>query len=71
MEYDKDVSYNLFNLVIETVMTLSLNGTEAGIKLNGALVNNLRFPDHIGLFTISGPELQDINRSTKPVENSA
>jgi len=39
----------LFNLVleVEAVMSLNLKDTEAGIKLNGALVNNLRFADDI------------------------
>src|SRR6218665_10363 len=41
-------------------MSLSLKDTEAGIKLNGALVNNLRFADNIGVLARSGPELQDI-----------
>ena len=41
-------------------MPLSLKGIEAEIKLKGALVNNLRFSDDIGLFTRSETELQDI-----------
>jgi hypothetical protein len=58
----------LFNLVLEAVMSLSLNNTEAGIKLNGGLVNNLRFADDIGLLTRSEQELQDI--TTKIDETS-
>lgn len=41
-------------------MSFGLKNTEAGIKLNGVQVNNLRFPDDIGLFTRSRPELLDI-----------
>ena len=37
----------LFHFVLGAVMSLSLKDTEAGIKLNGALVNNLRFSDDI------------------------
>ena len=49
-------------------MSLSLNNTEAGTKLNGGLVNNLRFADDIGLLTRSEQELQDI--TTKIDETS-
>ena len=41
-------------------MSLSLKDIEAGIKLNRALVNNLRFSDDTGLFTNNGPEQHDI-----------
>ena len=41
-------------------MALSLKDTEARIKLNGTLVNNLRFADDIGLLTRTEPELHDI-----------
>ena len=50
----------LFSLALEAVMSLSLKDTEAGIDLNVAQVNNLRFADNIGLLTRSRPEPQDI-----------
>src|SRR6218665_1015906 len=50
----------LFDLILEAVISLSLKDTEAGIKLNGALVNNLRFADDIPLLSRSGQEHQDI-----------
>jgi len=51
----------LFNLESEAVMpctwTIGLNNSEADMKLDGNLVNNLRFSDDIGLLTTSGTEL--------------
>src|SRR6218665_118584 len=48
----------LFSLALEAVMSLNLKDTEAGIDLNVAQVNNLRFADNIGLLTRSRPEPQ-------------
>jgi len=42
------------------MMSLSLKDTEAGIKLNGWLVNDLRLADDVVQETRSRPELQDI-----------
>ena len=39
-------------------MPLGLSSTEAGIKLNGAQVNNLWFSDDIFLLNTRGPEQQ-------------
>lgn len=49
-----------FNPVLEAVMALGLNNTEAGIKLNGELMNNLQFVDDIALLTKSISKLQGI-----------
>jgi len=50
----------LFDLVLETAMSLSLKSAKGGIKFNRRLVNNLKFADDIGLFARSGTELEDI-----------
>jgi len=44
--------------MLEAVMSLGLKETEAGIKLNGALLNHLRFADDLDIFTGSRPEQQ-------------
>jgi len=60
-----------FNPVLEAVMALGLNNTEAGIKLNGELMNNLQFVDDIALLTKSISKLQGITtQQSRTVENS-
>src|SRR5688572_8142481 len=45
----------ILSLILGVVMALSLSSTEAGIKLNGKMVNNLSFAD-IGHHAGSGTE---------------
>jgi hypothetical protein len=50
----------LFNLVLEAIMNMSLKDTEAGIKVAGTQMNNLRFADDIGLLATTESDLQNI-----------
>jgi hypothetical protein len=54
------LSPDLFNLVLEAVMRLALEKQEAGLKLCGRLVNNLRFADDINLMAETTTGLQQI-----------
>jgi hypothetical protein len=54
------LSPDLFNLVLEAVMRLSLERQEAGLELCGRLVKNLRFADDINLMSETTDGLQEI-----------
>jgi hypothetical protein len=50
----------LFNLKLEAMMDIALTDTEIGVRINGTLVNNLRFADDIDLMAESGSQLQEL-----------
>lgn len=55
-----NLSPDLFNSVLEVVMKLAMEKEEAGLKLCGRLVNNLRFADDINLMSETTNGLQRI-----------
>lgn len=50
----------LFNIYSEAVMSEALEGLEAGVKINGTVVNNLRYADDTVLIASSEHDLQTI-----------
>ena len=54
------LSPDLFNLLLEAVMSLALRYVEAGVTINGRLLNNLRFSDDIDLVAESPEQLQEL-----------
>ena len=50
----------LFNLILEAMMDIALADTEIGVRINGTIVNNLRFADDIDLMAESGSQLQEL-----------
>ena len=61
------LSQDIFNLILEIVMRLAeKEGSDTGIKLNGRLLDNLRFADDIDLMADMEDSLQDLtNRVDK------
>ena len=58
------LSPDLFNLILEIVMRLAEKaGSDTGVKLNGRLVDNLRFADDIDLLADLKESLQDLTNS--------
>jgi len=54
------LSPDLFNLLLEAVMSLALRSVEAGVTINGQLLNNLRFADDIDLVAETPEQLQEL-----------
>ena len=54
------ISPQLFNILLEFVMTYATCDTTAGIHIQGQLVNNLRFADNIALLAQSNEDLQTL-----------
>ena len=54
------LSPQLFNILLELVITTSIEDSNIGLKLNGSTVNNLRFADDIALMTESEADLQTL-----------
>ena len=50
----------LFLLLLEAVMQLALQNTEAGMHMDGEVVNNQRFADDIDLIAESETNLQEL-----------
>src|SRR6218665_2642870 len=50
----------LFNLILEAMMSFALKSTEAGARVGGQTVNNLRFADDIDLFAEDDGQLQEL-----------
>jgi len=50
----------LFNILLEIVMMFALEGSDAGICINGCVISNLRFADDISLLTNSDLDLQQL-----------
>lgn len=50
----------LFNIYSEAVISMALTDLEAGIKINGTIVNNLRYADDTVLMAASEQDLQEI-----------
>ena len=48
----------LFNLILEAMMSFALKSTEAGARVRGQTVNNLRFADDIDLVAEDDGQLQ-------------
>lgn len=63
------LSPDLFNLILEAVMSHAMKSTEAGVTVNGQLLNNLRFADDIDLIADSPDQVQEltnkVNASSK------
>jgi len=55
-----NLSPYLFLLLLEAVMQLALQNTEAGVLMDGQVVNNLRFADDIDLIAESETDLQEL-----------
>src|SRR5688572_1373963 len=62
------LSPDLFNLILEVVMSLALSNAEEGVSIGGRRPNNLRFADDIDLVAESKPQLQEL---TKKVDSSS
>src|SRR6218665_1759294 len=50
----------LFNLILEAMMSFALKSTEAGARVGGQTVNNLRFADDIDLVAGDDGQLQEL-----------
>src|SRR6218665_3562197 len=50
----------LFNLILETMMSFALKSTEAGARVGGQTVNNLRFANDIDLVAEDDGQLQEL-----------
>ena len=50
----------LFNLILEAMMSFALKSTEAGARVGGQTVNNLRFADDIDLVAEDNRQLQEL-----------
>ena len=53
----------MFNLLLEAMMSCAMNSVEAGVTLNGQILNNLRFADDIDLVAESPYQLQELTDS--------
>ena len=53
-------SPQLFNILLELVITTAIEDSNIGLKLNGSTVNNLRFGDDIALMAESEGDLQTL-----------
>src|SRR6218665_3655930 len=54
------LSSYLFNLILEAIMSFVLKSTEAGARVGGQTVNNLRFADDIDLVAEGDGQLQEL-----------
>ena len=52
------LSPQLFNILLELVITTAIEDSNIGLRLNGSIVNNLRFADDIALMAESEADLQ-------------
>src|SRR5688572_9418412 len=50
----------LSNLILEAMIDIELADTKKGVRINGTIVNNLRFADDIDLMAESGSQLQEL-----------
>jgi len=50
----------LFNILLEVVMLLALDGSDAGVCVNGSFISNLRYADDISLPANSDMDLQQL-----------
>ena len=54
------LSPQLFNILLELVITTAIEDSNIGLRLNGSIVNNLRFADDIALMAESEADLQTL-----------
>ena len=54
------LSPQLFNILLELVITTAIEDCNICLRLNGSIVNNLRFADDIALMTESESDLQTL-----------
>ena len=50
----------LFNILLEVMITLTLEGNEVGTTISGNLISNLRFADDICLVANSNDDVQQL-----------
>ena len=62
------ISPQLFNILLEVVITTALHGVDIGANISGWLINNLRFADDIVLIAESAKQLQTL---VNKVQNAA
>jgi len=63
-----NLSPYLFNLLLESMMSVSLKSVDTWVSLNGQAVNNLRYSDDINPIAESPEELEEL---TNEVHNSS
>src|SRR6218665_2572562 len=54
------LSHYLFNLILEAMMSFALKSTEAGARVGGQIVSNLRFADDIDLVAEDDGQLHEL-----------
>ena len=59
------LSSYLFNLILEAMMSFAFKSTEAGVRVGGQTVNNLRFTDDIDLVAEDEGQLQELTDADK------
>ena len=65
------ISPYLFNIYSEQVFRVALDGYTKGFQIDGRLINNLRYADHVVFIATSEAKLQElIDRVTKASETA-
>ena len=54
------LSPQLFNILLEAVMLYAIHDTKIGVRVQGQLINNLRFADNIVLIADNDRDLRTV-----------